>query len=1125
MVKGDSNTRETNGDPNNTKSNAKDKEKSQNNTCSKSGKKTNSTVTAAGSKSTLTSPSNEQNSAKLERTLEALANNMAKLTADVNQIKSQQANAHSSRDYSEEFYDPEQDPGEWSGYSYGGSHADEYASYTCDPMGHDPEADYYDVDQPLVSDVNNSESATKTGTENSTQDAEYNFFEEYSNETEKTSDPVNENIANGVNRMFAKGMKMDKYKDKIEKIERPSNATGLTSVDVEDIIWNLLKPNTKSFDKRLQFIQTSMAKSACSFTQMLDLLNKQNMEADSGKVKRELTQLGTTGLALLGHAFHCLCLRRRELQKPDVAWKYADLFSADVEHNKWLYGGKQKVEEMIKDIGTTNKVAGAMHSRSGPQHYYPRGASYAGPMMQGRRRGGSFRSRARSHGPYPRGGMSRGSFNARGGRGAARMKTAPATSTQVSRGEVSNKLIDNIPQSSSGSEPFQAGRLKDFVENWKEITSDEEILQTVVGCTIEFDEAPPVQYSRPRSKFNATESMIIHQEIEKLLEKQVLVIVPNETDDYLSTIFLKSKKNGTYRLILNLKNFNKNVEYLHFKMETFDIATKMLTQGCFMASIDLKDAYYSVPIHENHRKYLRFNFCDTIFQFTCLPNGLSCGPRKYTKLMKPVYATLRKMGINISGYLDDLLIVEHTEEELKSSVAIVVNTLEKLGFVINYDKSVLLPTKKLQHLGLIIDTDNMIVSLPEDKILNIQTICNKLAMKKIESIRNVAKVIGSIVACFPATTVGQLHYRNLEFEKDSALKVHKGNFDAMMDVTNSMKQDLLWWVHNAPSQSKPIIQRNPDITLTSDASNLGWGGTCESDRFGGRWNEIEMVQHINYLELLGAFLVMQACENRITGSHVLIRLDNTTAIAYINNMGGKIKHLNKLAKEIWDWCLCRNVWVSASHISGKQNTEADYESRHFNDRCEWSLNDTIFHKLTEIYGYPDIDLFASRLNAKCKRYAAWQRDPQAEFIDAFSKSWDDTYSYLFPPFSLIGRCLQKIRTEKANSRALMIVPCWPTQPWFTLFLEMLCMQPVLLPQMSTLLTLPFNSKLHPLRQKLKLIAGCISGNVTESQDFRSRLPQSSSVPGKWAHTNNTPSMYGNGTRFACKGKLISLGHL
>ena len=88
-------------------------------------------------------------------------------------------------------------------------------------------------------------------------------------------------------------------------------------------------------------------------------------------------------------------------------------------------------------------------------------------------------------------------------------------------------------------------------------------------------------------------------------------------------------------MILNLKKLNLYATKAHFKMDTLHTITKLIEKDCFMASIDLKDAYYSVPITRTDRKYLRFLWQGTLFQFTCLPNGLSCAPRKFTKLLKP----------------------------------------------------------------------------------------------------------------------------------------------------------------------------------------------------------------------------------------------------------------------------------------------------------------------------------------------------------------------------------------------------------------------------------------------------------------------------------------------------------
>ena len=99
--------------------------------------------------------------------------------------------------------------------------------------------------------------------------------------------------------------------------------------------------------------------------------------------------------------------------------------------------------------------------------------------------------------------------------------------------------------------------------------------------------------------------------------------------------------------------------------------------------------------------------------------------------------------------------------------------------------------------------------------------------------------------------------------------------------------------------------------------------------------------HINYLELLAVFLALKcfACNN----ARVCLKTDNTTAVAYINKMGGMgSPMLNALAREIWFWCLTRNIFVTAVHISGQKNIHTDYFSWIFNDRTEWNLHPAVY---------------------------------------------------------------------------------------------------------------------------------------------------------------------------------------
>ena len=153
-------------------------------------------------------------------------------------------------------------------------------------------------------------------------------------------------------------------------------------------------------------------------------------------------------------------------------------------------------------------------------------------------------------------------------------------------------------------------------------------------------------------------------------------------------------------MILNLKELIEYVTYYHFKMDTLPIALRLITPGAYVASIDLKDAYYTVPIHTDHQKYLKFNWQGNFFIFTVLPNGLSCGPRMFTKLLKPVFAALTIKGHTILGYIDDTLIVGPTALAVEETVRGTVLLFESLGFMINQGKSVFKPSRPVTFWGL-----------------------------------------------------------------------------------------------------------------------------------------------------------------------------------------------------------------------------------------------------------------------------------------------------------------------------------------------------------------------------------------------------------------------------------------
>ena len=124
--------------------------------------------------------------------------------------------------------------------------------------------------------------------------------------------------------------------------------------------------------------------------------------------------------------------------------------------------------------------------------------------------------------------------------------------------------------------------------------------------------------------------------------------------------------------------------------------------------------------------------------------------------------------------------------------------------------------------------------------------------------------------------------------------------------------------------------------------------------------------------------------------------DNSTAVANINKLGGtKCRACNYITKECWEIAQKFNSHLSASHIPGIHNSLADFKSRSYKESAEWMLDSTIFNKITNLWGVPDIDMFASHENFQCNTYVSWLPDPGAQFIDTFSISWETIFGYFF----------------------------------------------------------------------------------------------------------------------------------
>ena len=151
-----------------------------------------------------------------------------------------------------------------------------------------------------------------------------------------------------------------------------------------------------------------------------------------------------------------------------------------------------------------------------------------------------------------------------------------------------------------------------------ENTSDQWILDTISGFTIEFNEIPHQTCKPHRIILNQAEKAGLDSEILKYLQLGIVEpCIPDEPGSFYGNLYTKSKKDGTLRVIFNLKSLTPSLTKHHFKMETVEDVISMMRPNCLLSTVDFKHAFYSLPVNPKHRKFLRFVWNGKHMQFTC----------------------------------------------------------------------------------------------------------------------------------------------------------------------------------------------------------------------------------------------------------------------------------------------------------------------------------------------------------------------------------------------------------------------------------------------------------------------------------------------------------------------------
>ena len=290
-----------------------------------------------------------------------------------------------------------------------------------------------------------------------------------------------------------------------------------------------------------------------------------------------------------------------------------------------------------------------------------------------------------------------------------------------------------------------------------------------------------------------------------------------------------------------------------------------------MAKIDLKDAFFMVPIAPQFCKFLLFSVGMQTYQFSCLPFGLCTAPRLFTKVLKPVVERLRSIGIRLVIYIDNMLLMAPSSTLLREQVFATLFLLENTGFVINNKKSLLQPTQEIEFLEMIIDSVKMDLRLPGEKIKNIRQEAQKVLSLFSPSAHSLSQLAGKLNATTPALQMAPLFCRSLQTCLKQALAANSQDYKSPVQLSPQAKEDLWWWVYHLSTwNGRSLIVQQASMTIILDASLQGWGATCNGVWTRGPWSSQEQTLHINCLELLAATLAVHTFAKERSGITILL---------------------------------------------------------------------------------------------------------------------------------------------------------------------------------------------------------------------------------------------------------------
>ncbi|MEW8545791.1 MAG: reverse transcriptase domain-containing protein, partial [Candidatus Thiodiazotropha sp.] len=427
------------------------------------------------------------------------------------------------------------------------------------------------------------------------------------------------------------------------------------------------------------------------------------------------------------------------------------------------------------------------------------------------------------------------------------------------------------------------------------------------------------------------------------VEKQILTElengryrIVNRKSNIISALgAIPKKDSGNVRLIHDASRpagqaLNNFATTHHFKYQFVQDAVHLVTHGCYFAKLDLANAYRCVKIHPSNYKAtgLKWRFKgdshDTYLIDERLPFGASKSPQIFNRITQSVRAIMDRKGYKtIICYLDDFLIVAQTYDECLQALNALLRLLRQLGFQINYSK-IEGPCQSLTFLGIVLDSNNMTLSIPDSKLREVEEIMKQILKRKKVTKRDIQSLVGKLNWITQCIYGGRYHMRRLIDRSNTLRKSWHRTL-----VTKEMKQDIIWWLEfmSIFNGTMKMVDNRPATPVSIDACKIAGGAFYCGDFIYTPWTNKAALLPINYLEVLSLEPAAQRWAPCWANRKVYVHCDNVTACHIINKGSSKNPTVMASLRRIFWLSALYNFRIHALYYPGPCNSLADRASR------------------------------------------------------------------------------------------------------------------------------------------------------------------------------------------------------